>query len=91
MGWRAFILLKDRVAGGDCPEQAQGPPADLYKILGKSVLRRASNHFPRGMTNLMKVCGFCNPVHILADGTGTIYLYAGYEEAVCSIDEMSLF
>jgi len=77
IGWGAFILLKNRPMWGECPEQAQGRLTTLQKILGKSQPWWASNHFLHGMTNLMKVCRFCNPVHILADGTGALYLHAG--------------
>jgi hypothetical protein len=91
IGWRAFVLLKNRPMCGECRQQAEGHLADLQKILGKSLPWRASNHFLRGMTNLMKVCGFCNPAHILRDGTGAVYRRTGRGEAVSSIDGKSLY
>jgi hypothetical protein len=66
----AFILLKIRVSAEECPGQAEGRLTVLTKILGKSAATGCLNHFLRDMTNLMKVCGFCNPVHIPASGTG---------------------
>jgi hypothetical protein len=70
IGSGAFILLKIRVPAGECPGQAEGRLTVLSKILGKSVAAGRLNHFLRDVTNLMKVCGFCNPGHIPASGTG---------------------